>query len=109
MVGMRGSRAPGTYIFPSGDWSRGAMHFFFLLPWKLLTFFFRVLPVAAAALLWRVAWLCGGWRETNGAGVERGCCILWSNEEEKDWLAARRAGPGGEVGRGGRVVERNGS
>jgi hypothetical protein len=47
-----------------------------------------VLSVAAAALLWRVAWLCGGWRETNGAGVERGCCILWSNEEEEEWLAA---------------------
>jgi hypothetical protein len=57
-----------------------------------------VLPVAAVALLRRVAWLCGGWRETNGAGIEHGCCILRSNGEEEEGLAAHRAGPGDEVG-----------
>jgi hypothetical protein len=45
----------------------------------------EVLPVAAATLLWHVAWLCGGWRETNGAGVERGCYILRSNTGKRKW------------------------
>jgi hypothetical protein len=47
----------------------------------------EVLLVVAATLLRRVVWCCGGWRETNGAGVERGCCILRSNagKRKRDW------------------------